>query len=458
MRFDTLNKDILKLAVPSILANITVPFVGIVDIAIAGHLKEACGAAALIGAIAIGSMLFDLLYWNFNFLRAGIGGLTAQAYGRNDMNESAGILSRGIGISLLSACLIGLIAWPFTKLVFMIMPCSGIVRDLALRYFFIRIAAAPATLGLMAMKGWFIGMQDGVSSMKSDLLVNGLNMVLSFALSLKIGFDGIPLGTVLAQYAGFIYACSLVYFKYRRKVFGEFTKVDLRESFARSKMGHFLKVNSDLFVRSFCLIVVYIGFTVISANYGDLLLASGAIIMKILMIFSYFTDGFAYAGEALTGRYIGMKSLPMVKKTVLRVFIWSMSIGLFFVIVYAVAAVPLFRLMTSDEAVVSMSSRFIPWLILMPLLGCPAFTWDGIYVGATATKELRNSSIWSVVGFFAVWFVGIYILNLTFDSSRHSADSYGIIAVHILMAAYFMHLVARTIYQTILYKKTVLKI
>ena len=178
-----INKDILKLALPSILANITVPLVGMVDIAVAGHLDT--NAATMIGGIAIGSMLFDLLYWNFGFLRVGTGGLTAQAFGKQDWKECARILTRALGISLgIAICLI-LIQWIFVKAAFLVVDCTPEVRELASRYFFIRIWAAPATLSLMALKGWFIGMQDSVSAMITDFVVNGMNVLDDQPLILK---------------------------------------------------------------------------------------------------------------------------------------------------------------------------------------------------------------------------------------------------------------------------------
>ena len=181
----SINKDILKLAIPSILANITVPIVGMVDIAVAGHLDS--NAATMIGGIAIGSMLFDLLYWNFGFLRVGTGGLTAQAFGRADRKECARILARAVGISLACALVLIAIQWLFVKAAFLVVDCTPEVRHLASQYFFIRIWAAPATLGLMAFKGWFIGMQDSVSPMATDLTVNGMNVLMSFVLALGIG-------------------------------------------------------------------------------------------------------------------------------------------------------------------------------------------------------------------------------------------------------------------------------
>ena len=464
----TINKDILKLAIPSILANITVPLVGMVDIAVAGHLDV--NAATMIGGIAIGTMLFDLLYWNFGFLRVGTGGLTAQAYGRGDRKECARIFTRAFGIAL--ACAFALIAiqWIFVKAAFLVVDCTPEVRSLASKYFFIRIWAAPATLGLMAFKGWFIGMQDSVSPMATDLTVNGMNVLMSIVLALGIkplgyegmGFAGIAAGTVVAQYSGLLTAALLMFFKYRRNTFATLCPKDLKDVFKGSETRRFFVMNTDLFVRSLCFIAIYIGFTFISARYGDLLLAVSSIMMKLLMIFSYFTDGFAYAGEAMTGKYIGARDGHMLRQTVKWTFVWSMGIAVIFMGIYQFAGVPLLKMMTSDPLVVDASREYIPWLLLMPVIGCAAFTWDGIYIGATASKAIRNSMLWAVVGFAAVWFIGILCLNRfmpsssTDPSSAVPATRYGYIAMHILMAAYFAHLLARTLYLSARYRKVVL--
>ena len=449
----SINKDILKLALPSILANITVPLVGMVDIAIAGHLDT--NAATMIGGIAIGSMLFDLLYWNFGFLRIGTGGLAAQAYGRGDRRECARILTRALGISLAIALVLIAIQWIFVKAAFLVVDCTPEVRELASGYFFIRIWAAPATLSLMAFKGWFIGMQDSVSAMICDVTVNGMNIVASFLLALgltigdttlipAIGFSGIAAGTVTAQWTGLTVALVLLAVKYRKGTMDQMSHEDLKGLFKGSETRRFFVMNTDLFVRSLCFIAIYIGFTVISARYGDLLLAVSSILMKLLMIFSYFTDGFAYAGEALTGKYIGAQDRPMLRQTIKWTFIWSMGLALMFMIIYQVAGVPMLKMMTSDHAVVEAAKDYLPWLLLMPIVGCAAFTWDGIYIGATASKDMRNSMLWAVVAFASVWAAGIIILNLqTLESAAYNKA-----AMHILMAAYFAHLLARTIYLT----------
>lgn len=449
-----INKDILKLAVPSILANITVPIVGMVDIAVAGHLTGE--VATMIGGIAIGSMLFDLLYWNFGFLRVGTGGLAAQAYGRRDIKECSKILTRAIGISLAFALLLIAIQWIFIKAAFLVVDCTPQVRELASEYFFIRIWAAPATLSLMAFKGWFIGMQDSVSPMVTDFVVNGMNVLMSIVLALgtPMGFAGIAAGTVAAQYSGLLTALALLLVKYARKVFADFSISDFKTVFTGSETRRFFVMNTDLFVRSLCFIAIYIGFTTISAGFGDLLLAVSSIMMKLLMIFSYFTDGFAYAGEALTGKYIGAKDAPMVRKTVIWTFVWSMGIAVIFMGIYHFAGVPMLRIMTSDAAVIEQSREYLPWLLLMPLIGCAAFTWDGIYIGATASKEIRNAMLWAVVAFAGIWVAGRLGLKwLGTADVQQGTNRYFIVSMHILMAAYFAHLLARTIYLSAKYKK-----
>ena len=281
-----------------------------------------------------------------------------------------------------------------------------------------------------------------------------------------MGFSGIAAGTVAAQYSGLIVALLLIAVKYRSKVFEEFSSADLKGVFKGGETRRFFVMNADLFVRSLCFIAIYIGFTVISARYGDVLLAVSSIMMKILMIFSYFTDGFAYAGEAMTGRYIGACDLPNLRKTVKWTFVWSMGLAAAFVAIYHFGGVLLLKMMTSDDVVVEASKAFLPWLVLMPVVGCAAFTWDGIFIGATGSKEMRNSMLWSVVAFAAVWIAGVIVLNLSFSSPSGILSAvpditsvpsdavsvptrYGVAAMHILMGAYFAHLLARTVYLTV---------
>lgn len=461
----TIDKEILRLALPSILANITVPLVGMVDIAVAGHLSAS--AAALIGGISVGSLMFDMLYWNFGFLRAGTGGMTAQAYGREDWQECRTHLFRAVGTALLISLALLMVQWPFQKLVFLLVDCSAEVKSLALKYFFIRIWAAPATLSLMAFRGWFIGMQDTFSSMLTDVIVNGVNILASIFLALGIpgtafkgiGFSGIAWGTILAQYTGLFFATGVVAVKYRQKVrlpvkpgVPVGTGVTVPDGnvtgrpFAvrKESIHRFFAVNGDLFIRSLCLMVVYLAFTAISAKFGDVLLAMCSVMMKLMMIFSFFTDGFAFAGEALTGRFIGMERPELLREGVRHTFAWSLGIGMMFVAIYLLFGMGMFRMMTSDSSVVGSAQGFLPWLVLMPLVGSTAFTWDGIYTGATRTKPLRNSTIGCMIAFFLVWFLGLMLLKPQGNS-----------LVHLLFAAYYSHLIFRSVYLTVKYPSSI---
>ena len=491
----SLGKDILSLAVPSILANITVPLVGMADIAVAGHLGAAASgpasgsAAALIGGITIGTMLFDLLYWNFAFLRSGTGGLTAQAFGRfmavmpgsdrasHAVLEIRALLLRALRIAIISGLALIALQWAFLWLAFIFVDCSPEVRELATQYFKIRIWAAPATLSLFAFKGWFIGLQDTVRPMIAELLVNGLNIALSFGLGFGLcglphmGFAGVALGTVIAQWCGFTYAALAA--RPRVTTMGQVsfytgdqarakgattapeqhspgqvqsTELDLAQESATTPS--FFNLNRDLVLRSVGMISIYIGFTVISARYGDTLLAVSAILMKLLLVFSYFTDGFAYAGEALTGRFIGAQDHEGIHATIRGTFLWGAGVTALFMLVYGFGGTPLLHLMTSDTGVITAGRQFLPWLLLMPLIGVPAFLWDGILIGATATSDLRNSVLWSAVGFFGFWFVGLALLPLFTGTPLTNTA-----AIHLLLAAYFVHLAIRSLYLTLRSRK-----
>ena len=447
----SLNREILRLSLPSILANLTVPLVGMVDTALAGHLEG--GAASFIGGISVGSMLLNLLYWNFFFLRTGTGGLTAQAYGRRDAHECARIFVRGIGLAAVLSLPLLVFQRPFAKLGMLLVNASPQVSGLALRYFFIRIWAAPATVALMVFRGWFVGMQDSVSSMWTDLVVNSVNIAASILLTFGclgwqgMGFDGIATGTVVAQYSGLLFVVAVCVFKYR-DVFSTVAGKDLRELLHFGSLGPFLKMNANLLGRSLCFTAIYMGYTIIAAGFGDELLACSSIMMHLLMIFSYFTDGFAYAGEALTGRFIGERDAVQLRRTVRYVFAWSMGIAVLFIGIYAAVGGPLVGLFSDDAAVVDRCRRFLPWLIIMPPLGCAAFTWDGIYLGATESRSLFGAMGLALLGFFGCWYVGKLLMA---SALQPGADA----CLHLLLGAYFAHLAARTVYLTAAYRRRI---
>ena len=429
-----INKKILHLAGPSILANITVPLVGIVDTAIAGRL----GDAAMIGGMAIGTMLFDLLYWNFGFLRVGTAGLTAQAYGRRDLRDAVRTLEQALSTAIVSALAILILQHIFVSAALVVVNAPDKVSELARDYFLVRVWAAPATLSLFAFKGWFLGMQNAKTPMVADITVNVLNLVYCYTLTftLNMGFRGIALGTVLAQYSGLIVTSALFLINYRRL----FKYFNIKESIQFDRLKVFFKSGGDLIIRSISFLLIYSGFTVFSAQYGDTLLAVSTIVMKLMLLYSYFIDGFAYAGEALTGKYVGARDSFALKGTIRLLLIWSLGIGIISTFVYFAGGGLLFRIMTTNADVLSSAPQFIPWLILMPLVSCIAFIWDGIYIGATATSSLRNTMVLSAISFFIVYFA--------------LKPFYGI---HALMAGYFAHLIVRTILMSVNSKKQILK-
>ncbi len=458
----SLNSEILKLAIPSIIANITVPLVGMVAIAVVGHMQGMTdySTATLIGGISIGGTIFSLLYWNFSFLRTGTGGLTAQAYGRGDMMECGRLLIRAEAIALGSAAVILLIQYPVVWFALKLLGATPEVEYLAQQYFLVRIWAAPATLSLMALKGWFIGMQDGVSPMLTDVTVNGVCIAASIIMCLGIhwgvvdyngiGFIGVAYATLLAQYCGLALAVIIIICKYLH-VFRGFDLYEIRTSFQGGEIRRFFSTNVDLFVRSFCFMGIYIGFTAISATFGDLTLATGTIMMDLLLLFSYITDGFAYAGEALVGKFIGARNEIDMRRTIRYVFYWSIAIASMFMLAYWLWGAQMLGWLTSDADVLERGMMYIPWLLLMPIIGCTAFTWDGIYIGATATKRLRNSMIWAVSAFVAAY----YALTLIFKASLAAGgESAGILGLHLLMGAYFLHLIIRAGYLTANYRRT----
>ena len=438
----SLNSQIIRLAIPSILANITIPLVGVVDTAIVGHIAN----ATYIGGIAIGTMLFDLLYWNFGFLQVGTSGMTAQAYGRGDRVECARLLGQSVSIALIGAILLWVIQWLFVTAVLAIVPCSAEVASFAREYFFIRIWAAPATLSLMAFKGWFIGMQDTVSPMITDIVVNVVNMIVSYILAVytPMGAMGVAYGTVVAQLTGLLLALILCLVKYRTIV-QEVWKI-LSDKAIRllgdQEMKRFMSLNGNLFIRSLCFMVVYVGFTSLASKYGDVELAVSTIMMKLFMLFSYFVDGFAYAGEALVGKEFGYRKsdignrVSSISRVVRLLFAWSLGVGVLFTIIFAVWSGDFYRAMTSDTTVLSRLADYTGWLIAMPIVSTLAFMWDGVYAGATAGKQIRNAMIYAALGFVLCY-----------------VTTYWCLGIQGLYIAYFAHLVARVLYLTLAWKK-----
>ena len=389
-----MNRKILNLAIPNIISNITIPLLGIVDLAIMGHL----GSEIYIGAIALGGMIFNFIYWGFSFLRMGTSGFTAQAFGGGDKNEMITILSRAMLVALFGSILVILLQNPISFLSFSMINGSPEIEQLAAEYFHIRIWAAPATLGLYALTGWFLGMQNARIPMVIAIVINILNLIfnLVFVYGLGMRADGVALGTLISQYIGLIMA-MVFFFKYYKKlaVFWSYTDLMVWEPIKR-----FFLVNKDIFIRTICLIFTFSFFTARSASEHDTILAVNTLLLQFLFFFSYLIDGFAYAAEALVGKYVGAKEPGNLKKAIRSLFKWGLVVSIPFTLVYALGGDYILYLLTDNEKLILLSHEYMYWVILVPLVTFPAFIWDGVYIGATAAVEMRNALLVATIFVF----------------------------------------------------------
>ena len=394
-----MDKKIFRLALPNIITNITVPLLGMIDIAVAGRI----GSAVFIGAIALGANIFNMIYWNFGFLRMSYSGFATQAYGARDFSESMNVFIRSLAIGLGIGFLIVLLQYPIGELAFKLIKSGPESVHHVKTYFRIVVWGAPAVLGMYAFKGWFIGMQNARIPMAIAILNNVLNIILSivFVFGLGMKLEGIALGTLLSQITSFIVAAILW-----QKYYGRLRKY-VRKEMIWNKLAirQYFKVNSDIFVRTFLLTLVTTFFTFASSGRGDTILAVIALLMQFFMLFSYFMDGFAYAGEALTGRYIGAKNRYMLQHMIKRIFFWGLIVSLFSVAVYTLDPEPIQHILTNDVALIAETKSVMFWTMLIPLTGFAAFLWDGIFIGATASAEMRNAMILSSVIFFISYFL-----------------------------------------------------
>lgn len=400
-----MNNRILRLAIPNIITNITVPLLGIVDLAIVGHL----GDETYIGAIAIGTMIFNFIYWNFGFLRMGTSGFTAQAYGAKKFKEAILVLERACIIALFISLTIIVLQYPIGKFSLWIIDSSTEMENLAYQYFKIRIWAAPATLGLYAFKGWFIGMQNANTPMILAIFINIINIIASFilAITFDMGIAGVAWGTLIAQWAG-LFLSLIVWWKYYRKLF---IYIDLKAGFHWRELSHFFKINSDIFLRSLCLVAVFSFLPIAGAKMGDEILAINTLLLQYFTIFSYIMDGFAYAGEALTGKYIGAQDRISLHKTIRGLFRWGFVLSILFTAIYAFGGNVLLHIFTDNVDIINASSQFYVWILLVPLTGFGAFLWDGIFIGATASKDMRNCMFIATICFFIIYYSCVNIMG-----------------------------------------------
>ena len=393
------DRQIIQIALPSIVSNITVPLLGLVDVTIVGHL----GAAAYIGAIAVGGMLFNMIYWIFGFLRMGTSGLTAQAYGSKNADEMLRTLYRSLFISILLAAALIVLQWPIRLLAFLFIDGSEEVQALAATYFHICIWGAPAVFGLYSFTGWFIGMQNSRYPMYIAIMQNVINIIASllFVYGLEMKVEGVALGTVIAQYAGLFMAMALYWKHYHHTEH----KRSLEFILEREAMKRFFVINRDIFLRTVCLVSVTVFFTSTGAAYGDVILAVNTILMQLFTLFSYIMDGFAYAGEALSGKDIGACNYKGLQQTVRHLFGWGIGMTVGFTLLYIAGGEGFLSLLTNEDEVIAASSEYFYWVLAIPIAGFAAFLYDGICIGATATKIMLQAMIVAVASFFVTYYL-----------------------------------------------------
>lgn len=424
-----MNSRILHIAVPAIISNITVPLLGLVDVAIVGHL----GAGSYIGAIAVGGMIFNVMYWLFGFLRMGTSGLTSQALGRRDLGGVMNILARSLVVALGVAAVLIVLQVPLRTMALAVMAPTPEVGHYAEIYFNTLIWGAPAMLSLYSLTGWYIGMQNSRLPMLIAILQNVVNIVASlffvFVMGMKV--EGVAFGTLVAQYSGVLTAAVAWFASYGRLR----CRLSVGSLFAWSEMKRFFSVNRDIFLRTLCLISVMLFFTSAGSWQGNIVLAVNTLLMQFYMLFSYVMDGFAYAGEALGGRYYGARNERALSRMLRSLFLWGGAMTLLFTLLYIIGGRAFLSILTDDAAVVSAAMPYYPWAVVMPMAGAAAFIWDGVFIGCTKTGGMLLSMLVSTVVFFVLFF-----------SMRPMIGNHG------LWLAFVAYMAMRGIAQTLIWK------
>ncbi len=424
-----MNKQILHIALPSIISNITVPLLALVDTTIVGHL----GSASYIAAIALGGMIFNMIYWLFNFLRMGTGGLTAQAYGANQHQATSYILLRSLTIAGGIALTLLLLQRPIFQVTFHFVTATAEVRSLASIYFNILIWGAPAMLALYSFTGWFLGMQNARIPMCIAITQNVVNIAVStllvFGCHLKI--EGVALGTLISQYTALLLAVIFCLTKFDVK-----QHFELKAILDISTLKRFFQINRDIFLRTLCLIAVTTYFTSAGSTQGEVTLAANTLLMQFFIIFSYFMDGFAYAGEALGGRYFGAHDRLNFQRVTRCLFAWGGALSVLFFFIYFLSGTSLLHLLTDDSQVINRAQQYLPIIYFIPLISFAAFLFDGLYIGTTATRYMLISMFCASAAFFVL--INVCTLSNT-----------------LLWLAFLVYLGGRGLMQAFLFKKAV---
>lgn len=385
------HRQIWLIAGPMILANISTPLLGMVDTAVVGHLSS----AHYLGAVAIGSMIFTFVFWGFGFLRMATTGLNAQAYGREDKIAMQAVLFQAIWLAILIAIALLAIQTPIRNLALWLVSSSVDVEKFAAIYFDIRIWSAPATLINYAIIGWLIGREASKAALLMVLVINVANIVLDLILVNLAGMtvDGVAWASVIAEYLGLLTGIILL------SRYG----VDLRAWQLARRWQNLragfrgLEVHGNFMIRTFVLILCFGFFTTQSARQGDIVLAANSVLLNFITFMAFVLDGFANATEVLTGKALGRKNQAELKRTLWLTGIWSLLMALIFMVIYALFGHQIIRLLTSIEDVVVLADQYLLWVVIAPILGVWSYLFDGLFVGATRSREMRNTMLFSAL-------------------------------------------------------------
>lgn len=386
------HRQVWRIAGPMIIANISTPLLGMVDTAMVGHLS----AAHYLGAVAIGSMIFTFVFWGFGFLRMATTGLTSQAYGENSTAKMQAVLMQSIWLALLIAILLLLLQLPIRELALQIVDSSNQVEQFAAVYFDIRIWSAPATLVNYAILGWLIGREASKAALLMVLVINVTNIVLDgvFVLGLDMNVDGVALASVMAEYTGLVLGLWLL------RHYGLSTH-GIRLSLSKQvwkQSRHGLHVHGNVMIRTFVLISCFALFTTQGARQGDIVLAANSVLLNFITFMAFVLDGFANATETLSGKAIGRRSPVMLKQALKLTVFWSVLMAILFSLSYLLFGHWMIRLLTGIDAVIEFAEIHLVWVIIAPLIAVWSYLLDGLFVGATRSREMRNTMLFAAAG------------------------------------------------------------
>jgi len=413
------HRDVWRIAAPLILSNVSVPLLGAVDTAVLGHLDD----PRFLGGLAVGATIFGFLYLALNFLRMGTTGLAAQAYGRNDAQAMRDVL----GQSLAVAAALGLVLIALHPLIgplaLDLIAAGPGVNTEASRYFAVRIWSAPATLANYVLVGWFIGMQNGRGPLLVMLTVNLTNIALDFLFVWALGFEtaGVAAASVIAEYTG-LGAGLLAVRRMLARHGGAWHLDALRRP---ERYRRLFAINANLFLRTLALMTAFAFLTAQGARLGESFLVANAILINFQYFMAYALDGFANAAEALVGRAAGDPERLRYRRAVKLSLQWSAGVALMFAAIYWLTGPAIIALLTSIESVRTTAIEYLPWMIVSPLLSVWSFAFDGIFVGATRAREMRNTMLLSLALFAAAWWLlrplgnhGLWLAFMVFMSAR----------------------------------------